>query len=108
MITSDCAKIRSAILNKAIFLDRDGVINEDYGYVYEIDKFSVIPGVFDAMRSFQENGFILIVVTNQAGIARGFYSESDLDTLNSHMVKIFAAENINLSRIFYLNLFLMD
>tara|TARA_B110000503_G_scaffold111208_1_gene166457 strand:- start:4914 stop:5465 length:552 start_codon:yes stop_codon:yes gene_type:complete len=88
-------------LNKAIFLDRDGVINEDYGYVYEIDKFSVIPGVFDAMRYFQENGFILIVITNQAGIARGFYSESDLDRLNVHMVKVFASENIDLSRIYH-------
>ena len=101
MTIRNCVKIRNAILIKAIFLDRDGVINEDYGYVYEIDRFSVIPGAFEAMRSFQENGFILVVVTNQAGIARGFYSESELDTLNSYMIKIFAAENINLSKIYY-------
>ena len=69
-------------MHKAVFLDRDGVINEDYGYVYEIDRFSVIPGAFEAMRSFQENGFILVVVTNQAGVGRGYYNQKDVVQLH--------------------------
>lgn len=59
----------------AIFLDRDGTINVDHGYVHEIDNFEFIDGVIDAMRELKKMGFALVVVTNQSGIARGKFTE---------------------------------
>lgn len=61
-------------LAKAAFLDRDGVINVDHGYVYHPDNFELFPGVLEACRSLHEAGYKLIVVTNQAGIGRGYYT----------------------------------
>ena len=62
---------------KTIFLDRDGVINKDYKYLYKIKDFIFIEGVFEACSHFQNLGYEIIIVTNQSGIARGFYSEDD-------------------------------
>ncbi|MGQ7191242.1 HAD-IIIA family hydrolase, partial [Escherichia sp. HC-CC] len=61
-----------------IFLDRDGTINVDHGYVHEIDNFEFIDGVIDAMRELKKMGFALVVVTNQSGIARGKFKVVDL------------------------------
>ena len=65
----------------AIFLDRDGTINVDHGYVHEIDNFEFIDGVIDAMRELKKMGFALVVVTNQSGIARGKFTEAQFETL---------------------------
>ena len=62
----------------AIFLDRDGTINVDHGYVHEIDNFEFIDGVIDAMRELKKMGFALVVVTNQSGIARGKFTEAQV------------------------------
>ena len=62
----------------AIFLDRDGTINVDHGYVHEIDNFEFIDGVIDAMRELKKMGFALVVVTNQSGIARGKFTDWSL------------------------------
>jgi len=67
---------------KALFLDRDGVINEDAGYVYEIKDFKFIDGIFDALREFSDAGYKLFVVTNQSGIGRGYYTQEQFDALN--------------------------
>ena len=74
----------------AIFLDRDGTINVDHGYVHEIDNFEFIDGVIDAMRELKKMGFALVVVTNQSGIARGKFTEAQFETLTEWMVSIIA------------------
>jgi len=78
-------------LRKAVFFDRDGVINIDYGFVGQIDKFDIIRGVPQALHSFKELGYLLILVTNQSGIARGRYTEADF-----HRVTAFMQANLSL------------
>ena len=62
---------------KAIFLDRDGTINIDKGYVYKIEDFEFIPKTIDSLKILQNKGYILIIVTSQSGIGRGYYKEED-------------------------------
>lgn len=65
-------------MNRAVFLDRDGVINVDHGYVHQIDDFEYIEGIFDACLALKRQGYKLVVVTNQSGIARGSTLKSSL------------------------------
>ena len=69
-------------MTSAVFLDRDGVINVDYGYVSTWERFEFLPGVPDALRALQDAGYLLIVVSNQSGIGRGYYCEADVESLN--------------------------
>ncbi len=68
-------------MNKALFLDRDGVVNKEKDYLYKIEDFEFIEGVFDACQYFQRKDYLIIIITNQAGIARGKYSEKDYEIL---------------------------
>jgi len=86
---------------KAVFLDRDGVINKEVGFLHKIDDFVFIEGVFEACRYFQSIGYIIIVITNQSGIARGFYSEHNFQALNDWMLKQFAEKNITILDVFF-------
>ena len=70
---------------RAVFLDRDGVINRDRNYLYHIDDFYFLPGAVCGLRQLQDQGYVLAVITNQSGIARGYYSQSDYDRLTAHM-----------------------
>lgn len=72
-------------MNKAVFWDRDGTINIEKNYLYKIDDFEFIPGVIDLMRKFKEEGYLQILITNQSGIARGYYSIDDMKKLNEYM-----------------------
>ena len=69
---------------KTIFLDRDGVINKDFGYVHKWDNFEFINGSLIALQNLTKNNFQIIIVTNQAGIARGLYTENDLQILTTN------------------------
>jgi D-glycero-D-manno-heptose 1,7-bisphosphate phosphatase len=73
-------------MNKAIFLDRDGVINRDYvDYVWTPEKFEILPGVVDAFKLLKEAGYLLIVITNQSGIAKGIYSHDDVEITHNYL-----------------------
>jgi D-glycero-D-manno-heptose 1,7-bisphosphate phosphatase len=86
---------------RALFLDRDGVINHDSGYTSCIEDFVFVDGIFDLCRTAQIAGYLLIVVTNQAGIGRGYYSEEDFLKLTSWMLERFETEGAKLSDVFY-------
>ncbi|MDO6678132.1 D-glycero-beta-D-manno-heptose-1,7-bisphosphate 7-phosphatase [Shewanella sp. 10N.286.52.C2] len=88
-------------MNKAIFLDRDGVINIDKGYVHLVDDFEYIEGVFEACLAFKKMGYMVVVVTNQSGIARGMYSEDDFHHLTEWMDWNFADKGVELDGIYY-------
>ena len=79
-------------LQKAAFLDRDGVINIDHAYVHTPEEFTFIPGVFEACRQLQSAGYLLIIATNQSGIGRGYYSEEDFVRLCDWMKGKFARQ----------------
>lgn len=87
--------------NKALFLDRDGVINYDYGHVGKIDDFKFIDGIFKICKYAQDNGFILIIITNQAGIAKGFYTENDFKKLTIWMENEFLKNDVKISKVYY-------
>ena len=87
--------------NRALFLDRDGVINHDSGYTSVADNFKFIDGIFDLCRAAKQLGYLLIVVTNQAGIGRGYYSEQDFLTLTQWMRERFEQEDAPITDVFY-------
>lgn len=85
----------------ALFLDRDGVINREKAYVHRKEDFEFIDGVFAACRKAQTLGYKLVVITNQAGIARGFYSEADFHSLNEWMLKRFSEQGISIDGVYF-------
>lgn len=85
----------------AIFLDRDGTINVDHGYVHEIDQFEFIEGVIDALGELKTMGFALVLVTNQSGIARGLFSEAQFEQLTEWMDWSLADRGVDLDGIYY-------
>ncbi|GAB57664.1 D-glycero-beta-D-manno-heptose 1,7-bisphosphate 7-phosphatase [Rheinheimera nanhaiensis] len=86
---------------KAAFLDRDGVINVDHGYVSSAEQFEFIDGVFDACRHLQQQGYLLIVVTNQSGIGRGYYTEQQFHSLTRWMNAQFALKGVHINEVFF-------
>lgn len=85
----------------AIFLDRDGTLNVDHGYVHEIDNFQFIDGVIEAMRELKNMGFALVLVTNQSGIARGMFTEDQFMQLTEWMDWSLADRDVDLDGIYY-------
>ena len=85
----------------AVFLDRDGVINEDSGYVGHWDSFVFLPGAVDAMREVCDAGFALIIVTNQSGIGRGFYSEEDFHRLTEQMSEELSQQGVSVAGVYF-------
>ena len=86
---------------KALFLDRDGIINVDHGYVSDIEDFEFSEGIFSLLECFRDAGYLLFVITNQSGIGRGYYDESDFRTLTTWMTEAFAKKGITIEKVFY-------
>lgn len=87
--------------SRALFLDRDGVINHDSGYTSSAENFRFIEGIFDLCRAAKRLGYLLIVVTNQAGIGRGHYSEEDFLALTEWMLSRFKIEGAPITDVFF-------
>ena len=73
-------------MNKAVFLDRDGIINIDKGYVFRREEFVFQEGIVPVLTYFQKRGYLLIIVTNQSGIARGYFTLYDLEEIHRYML----------------------
>jgi len=86
---------------KIAFLDRDGVINEEVGYLHKIEDFKFIDGVFDACKYLQKQGFKIIIITNQSGIGRGYYNTNDFNILTNWMLGEFAKNKIDILDVFH-------
>ncbi len=78
----------------AAFIDRDGVLNADHGYVSRAADFHWLPGAINALARLQQAGVVPVVVTNQSGIGRGYYSQQDFDALTAHMLAELAAHGV--------------
>jgi D-glycero-D-manno-heptose 1,7-bisphosphate phosphatase len=85
----------------ALFLDRDGVINIDHGYVFQRDKFEFVDGIFDLCLAAQSLGYFIFVVTNQAGIGRGYYSEHHFWELTCWMCEVFSQHGAAIDKVYF-------
>ena len=86
---------------KALFLDRDGVINLDYGYVHKIQDFEFIDGIFNLSQQAVLNGYLILVITNQSGIGRGFYTLKEFEDLSDWMCKQFLGNGILITKVYH-------
>ena len=86
-------------MNKAIFLDRDGTINEDVGDLFTPDKLVFIPRAIDALKLLQER-FVLLIVTNQSGVGRGVFNKDEYTRFNSYFIKMLKNQGINIKEVF--------
>ena len=86
---------------KTIFLDRDGVINIEKNYLHKIDDFEFISGIFHACNYYKNLGYRIIIVTNQSGISRGYYSTKDFEILTNWMIKKFKSRQVEILDVFH-------
>jgi len=87
--------------NRAVLLDRDGTINKEAGYPAEYSRISIYPASFSAVRLLNQSGLLAIVVTNQSGVGRGFFSEEALAEVHNKMKEAFSARSARLDAIYY-------
>lgn len=87
-------------MHRAVFLDRDGTINEQMGYINHIDRFQMLPGAAGAIRTLNEAGVPVVVVTNQSGLARGYFPAELLDEVHAKMEKALAREGAHVEAIY--------
>lgn len=94
---------QSPLLNKAVFLDRDGTLNCDEGhyYIYKPEDVVFNPGVLQGLKRLKEAGFLLFIVTNQGGIAKGIYTHEDVKKVHDYMCACFAEHGITIDKIYY-------
>jgi len=90
-------------MQKAIFLDRDGVINSDIGhyYIYRVEDFIINKGIVNSLKRFQEAGYLLFIVSNQGGVAKGIYSCEDVNKVHTYLEGVLNENSISIQEIFY-------
>ena len=93
--------IEKPTTSKALFLDRDGVINIDYGHVFKKENFDFVEGIFSLCKKAVELDYRLFVITNQAGIGKGYYSLEEYEELTTWMITKFDEKNISLDKVYY-------
>lgn len=90
------------VKNKAIFLDRDGVLNQEMGdYVCRLEDFHILEQNILPLKQLQDKGYLLIVATNQGGLAKGWYAEDDLAKMHAHLKNVYSAHGVEFTDIFY-------
>lgn len=88
-------------MRRAIFFDRDGVLNEEVGYLYEVEKFIWIDGAREAIKFCNDNDLLTVVVTNQSGIARGLYTAREVDKIHAFMQRSLAEVGAHIDAFYY-------
>jgi len=88
-------------MKKALFLDRDGVINVEKNYLYKIEEFEFVDGIFELCRYYCSLGYLIIVITNQSGISRNYYTENDFNILTSWMLDKFIKNKVNIDKVYF-------
>ena len=94
-------QVKFKISQKAAFLDRDGVINKDTGYLHNISDFKWIEGAIEALKILKENNFLIIIISNQSGVARGYFSEQDVHRLHKWINLQLSEHNIKIDDFFF-------
>lgn len=92
--------VLTGVPGPAVFLDRDGTINEQMGYINHMCRFRLLPGVAEAIRTLNEHGLPVVVVTNQSGLARGYFPESLLDEVHQEMRRLLALEGARIDGLY--------
>lgn len=87
-------------MQRAVFLDRDGVLIEEKNYLHRVEDVVFLPGVFAALRRLANAGFQLFIVTNQSGVGRGYYTMADVDKVNTHIAAGFARHGVSFRKIY--------
>jgi len=102
MVAVDLSRSKpSAGLSRAVFLDRDGTINVEKDYLSRVEDFVFIPGAPQAIRALKEAGFLVIVVTNQSGVARGYYGAAEVERLHNHIQTTLAGYGTTIDAYYY-------
>ena len=88
---------------KALFIDRDGTINNDEGryYIYKVSDFVLNQGVIEKIKEYQQQGYLIIIISNQGGIAKGIYTHADVQNVHNYMRKLFAKQGVTIDEIYY-------
>ncbi|HPZ07140.1 MAG TPA: D-glycero-beta-D-manno-heptose 1,7-bisphosphate 7-phosphatase [Candidatus Eremiobacteraeota bacterium] len=88
-------------MTKAVFLDRDGTINPDKNYLYRIEDWEFIPGSVEGMKLLFDKDYKLVIVTNQAGIGKGYYRKEDMEKLHNYVISLLKEKNIEIAGIYF-------
>lgn len=88
-------------MERAVFLDRDGTIIEDFGYIDEIDRVKFVPSAGKSIKLLNDNGFMVFIITNQAGVARGYFSEETVEKINNYIKESFAQKGALIDAFYY-------
>jgi D,D-heptose 1,7-bisphosphate phosphatase len=89
------------IKSKAVFLDRDGTINADKGYIYKIEDLKLLPNVIAGLKNIQKKGYKLIIVTNQSGIGRGYFTEKDYRRFMNHLFEKLSKKGVKITEDYF-------